>query len=324
MRIAIIFGTANQGVGYGFAQALLSMQNRRTDVFERLEIVCVDLFPPLASKDPQPFPLHHLECNIADMDQVSNLPTRIRQLLNIDHLDIALIINCVAVFANSGDILSASPANFDLAFRVNVLGAVYIQSTFLPILILNPSPSQIIHCSSLASLTHGAGEPYLSSKIALNSIVESTARSLQSNPQTRHVSAHLILPGVVNTKFAESSARVKKVLQPRPNNNNNKPSNHNSHNKGSAFAGSDNENKVFKEMMSLGHSPLELANRALDQLLLKPGNSGPKPFLVVLDNNPPVNLEQDQSLRISTLLHGGIPAVNTPPIVFEARRRARL
>jgi len=133
---------------------------------------------------------------------------------------------------------------------------------------------------------------------------ESLARDLAAN--TRHVSAHLVLPGVVNTSFAKSSAVADKLLTGR------KAPQRAS---GAAFAGDEGGKAFFAKMMSLGLLPAQVSERVVQQL-----RRVPPPFLIVVDNEPhAMDLKRVADARIGDLLAGRVPDVEAPPIVREAK-----
>ena len=120
------------------------------------------------------------------------------------------------------------------------------------------------------------------------------------------MSAHLVLPGVVNTSFAKSSAVVDKLLTGRKT-----PQRAS----GAAFAGDEGGKAFFSKMMSLGLSPARVSERVLQQL-----HKVPPPFLIVVDNDPhAVDLKRVAKARIHDLLAGRVPEVEAPPIVRQAK-----
>jgi short-subunit dehydrogenase len=157
----------------------------------------------------------------------------------------------------------------------------------------------------------------VSSKVALLQMCESTARALASDPKSRHVSCHIIMPGVVQTQFAASSVRAQNLHQasctseaalnpsaPAPNSG--------------SFAGDDASKHVFGHMMSLGLLPGQIAQQVFERL------AWDNAFMIVCDNSPAIDLAKALDERARALLSGAVPAVDVPPIVLEARRRAGL
>jgi short-subunit dehydrogenase len=70
--------------------------------------------------------------------------------------------------------------------------------------------SKIVATSSLSGLINSApatGVPYVVSKHSVTLIMESLQHELRKSEATRHVSSHLLLPGIIRTGITENSRR---------------------------------------------------------------------------------------------------------------------
>lgn len=85
-------------------------------------------------------------------------------------------------------------------FDTNVRGPLNGLEALLPVLTAskNKTPKSIVITGSKQGITNppGAGNPaYNASKAAIKNLAEHLAFDLRSDPATRHISAHLLIPG---------------------------------------------------------------------------------------------------------------------------------
>jgi short-subunit dehydrogenase len=70
----------------------------------------------------------------------------------------------------------------------------------------NSSPSSIIITGSKQGITNPPGNPaYNSSKATVKSLTEHLAHDLRSDPSTKHISVHLLIPGWTYTSLMHTS-----------------------------------------------------------------------------------------------------------------------
>jgi len=212
-RTCVVFGGANQGIGYAFAREALRAHRMRVILCDIDGKRCQDAAKTLTINDTDAAKM--IEAVQVD---ISSNQDMLRLEKTLSGRDVAIVINAAAVFADSAehDSLAATSLDWELAYRVNVLGAVNVQRLAVNLL-SRDKPAHLIQVSSLSAFTGGSGEPYVSSKTALVGLTESLARTLQRNRQQfPKLNVHVVLPGVVNTKFAVSSFRAKRLLTSSP------------------------------------------------------------------------------------------------------------
>ena len=101
-----------------------------------------------------------------------------------------------------------------LCLDVNVWGVINGLHVFTPRMIAQTSPSKIAATSSLSGLMNSSpdtGVPYVVAKHSVTLIMESLEHELRSDMR-RHVSAHLLLPGILRTRITENSMRSARVV----------------------------------------------------------------------------------------------------------------
>jgi NAD(P)-dependent dehydrogenase (short-subunit alcohol dehydrogenase family) len=97
-----------------------------------------------------------------------------------------------------------------LCLEVNVWGVINGLHVFTPKMIKQKTVSKIVATSSLSGLINSApatGVPYVVSKHSVTLIMESLQHELRKSEATRHVSSHLLLPGIIRTGITENSRR---------------------------------------------------------------------------------------------------------------------
>ena len=97
-----------------------------------------------------------------------------------------------------------------LCLDVNVWGVINGLHVFTPRMIAQGAgrPSKIVATSSLSGLMNSApdtGVPYVVAKHSCTLIMESLQHELRRSEAKRHVSAHLLHPGIVRTNITENS-----------------------------------------------------------------------------------------------------------------------
>jgi NAD(P)-dependent dehydrogenase (short-subunit alcohol dehydrogenase family) len=145
-RQAVVCGAANGGVGFALAEYL------RLEL--KLDVCLVDIDAARLARLPATY--KSVACDVGSLEQVAALPAKVARAFEPMLLDLAYVVNCSAVFANSQDPVHTAPRSWAMAFRINLVGAFAFQQAFLPLLLASALPSRVIHCGSLAALTGGA------------------------------------------------------------------------------------------------------------------------------------------------------------------------
>lgn len=146
-RFAVVIGAGNLGLAYGIAQCALTKYQMKV-------ILCdIDEKTTLngANKLKNDFP--HVKHNVfhtpvdltkTEMDLTKALAQSVAPSL-LD--DIALVVNCAAIYL---DFAEPTLLDWDLSLRVNLLGAIYLQTQLIPFMLKQRTPSYFCQCSSLA------------------------------------------------------------------------------------------------------------------------------------------------------------------------------
>ncbi|KAH9257706.1 hypothetical protein BASA81_004164 [Batrachochytrium salamandrivorans] len=267
-QVCIVFGAAQaDGLGFAFAKEAGARHGMRVALcdVDRGRLMEREMDLSLAKVECCIIPL-----DIADPEQVSLAGLRAQQLLGCQ--DVGIVINFAGLFAEDEDQEKPDVRLWELAYRINVLGAVYVNKMALA---LNQT-LHLVQVSSLSAFTGGTGEPYASTKLALTSLVESLQRS-----KPRLVSPHLVLPGVVQTKFASSSYRIKQT-----------------HNITKASGPTPAVQRELKEMIQLGLHPDHVATKIFQGLAANR-------FYITVDNALPIDLDRVFAKKSQALLVTG-------------------
>jgi NAD(P)-dependent dehydrogenase (short-subunit alcohol dehydrogenase family) len=109
--------------------------------------------------------------------------------------DVTLLVNNAGVLSGF-DVLKASQAEFDAAFRTNVYGTLHVIKTFVPVLERVGGGATIVNVLSLVSLgSFPAMGGYSASKAAAYSITQ----SLRAGLKPRGIDVLAVLPGPIDT-----------------------------------------------------------------------------------------------------------------------------
>jgi short-subunit dehydrogenase len=311
---AIILGAGNFGLAYGIAIEC-RLKNMNIIIGDYLPKSKLENCVKKLQQDTTTTTTNNLpQIDILEMD-ITNYSTWEKPLISIcQEQNVTLIFNGIAIFLSS-------PSDVELTFKINYFSAIHLHRTLIPILVAKKQQKQqqrcqFVQCGSLASLTSGAVEPYLSSKVALLTTVESDARELQQHQQSNVVSLHIFLPAVVQSSLAINSQTIKKqfLQQPPLKNTNSK------NKKQSSFAGDDGSGLVLQKLLSLGLTPRDAAKILLkglesSQFYIIAGNLGEDDFL-----------RKCFDRRTETILNRSTKPVQVvaPPIVDQARKLAGL
>ena len=135
-------------------------------------------------------------CNAGDLEQIDALMTYIKN--ECGRLDI--LINNAAANPYYGPATDLPPDAFDKTVAVNLKGPYYFMSGAVP-LMMESGGGAIVNVASIAALLSMPGQAvYSMTKAGLISITKAFAREYGQGG----VRVNAILPGVVETKFAEA------------------------------------------------------------------------------------------------------------------------
>jgi len=116
---------------------------------------------------------------------------------------------CNAGVARSGgSALGGSMGTFAKVMSINYMGAVQVCDAFLPAMIEAGKPATVVNTGSKQGITKPPGNvAYNASKAALNAFTEGLQHELRSKEGCQ-VSAHLLVPGWVNTAIMLNSKKA--------------------------------------------------------------------------------------------------------------------
>jgi len=135
-------------------------------------------------------------CHAADLDQIEALMAFIRD--ECGRLDI--LVNNAAANPYYGPAAGLPPDAFDKTVAVNLKGPYYFMSHAVPLMI-ESGGGAIVNVASIAALLSMQGQAvYSMTKAGLVNLTKTFAREYGQSG----VRANAILPGVVETKFAEA------------------------------------------------------------------------------------------------------------------------
>jgi NAD(P)-dependent dehydrogenase (short-subunit alcohol dehydrogenase family) len=142
-------------------------------------------------------------CHAGKLEQIAGLMTEIDAELG--RLDI--LINNAATSTHYGPANELPPEAFDQSVAVNLKGPYYFMTYALPLMLKNGGGS-IVNVASIAGLAALPGQAvYSMTKAGLMSLTRSFAKEFGK----AGVRVNAILPGVVETKFAEALVSDPKV-----------------------------------------------------------------------------------------------------------------
>lgn len=135
-------------------------------------------------------------CNASDLGQIESLMEFVKQ--DLGGLDI--LINNAAANPYHGPATGLPPDAFDKSVAVNLKGPYYFMSQAVPLMI-EGGGGAIVNVASIAGLTPmPGGAVYSMTKAGLISLTKSFAKEYGQ----QGIRVNAILPGVVETKFAEA------------------------------------------------------------------------------------------------------------------------
>lgn len=190
-RVALVNG-ASRGIGEAIAHGLARCGARVVCTSRRIEGVqaVVDAIVAAGGEAVAD------TCHAGDLDQIAALMGRVRETCG--RLDI--LINNAAANPYYGPATGLPPDAFDKTVAVNLKGPFYFMSHAVP-LMTESGGGAIVNVASIAALRASPGQAvYSMTKAGLVALTRSFAK--EYGPSGIRVNA--ILPGVVETKFAQA------------------------------------------------------------------------------------------------------------------------
>ncbi len=183
-RTAVVTGAAG-GIGRALAE-LLSERGYRMCLFDidgsALELVASDLDAEVV-----------VQGDVAD-------PVVVQEFADSVGVADLLCLNAGVISASTGAPWEASPEEWDRVLGVNVFGVVNGLRSFIPPMLGDQVPRQILITASLAgATTWPGGGPYAASKHAVLAVAEQTALGLADT----RVQVTVLCPALVRTSMSE-------------------------------------------------------------------------------------------------------------------------
>ena len=190
-KIALVNG-ASRGIGLAIARGLAAAGATVVVTSRSMEGAA----EAAASVDADGGKAVPLACHAGRLDEIEALFEAIRT----DHGRLDVLVNNAATNPYYGPAHGLPPDAFDKTVEVNLKGPYYMMANAVPLMIESGGGS-IVNVSSIVSLVSMPGQaPYAMTKAALVSLTRSFAK--EYGPQGIRVNA--ILPGVVETRFAQA------------------------------------------------------------------------------------------------------------------------
>ena len=178
-KVAVITG-GNSGIGYATAKqfkeqgATVIITGRRKEAIE---------------KAASELGIHAIVADQSSISDIENLASKVKE--DFGQVDI-LFIN--AGIAGLGTIEQATETLYDDIMNINLKGAYFTLSKFIPI--LNDGASVVFLSSNTASMSGAGSSIYSSSKTALNAVMKIAAVELAS----RKIRVNSVSPGPTETE----------------------------------------------------------------------------------------------------------------------------
>jgi len=178
-KVAVITG-GNSGIGYATAKqfkeqgATVIITGRRKEAIE---------------KAASELGIHAIVADQSSISDIENLASKVKE--DFGQVDI-LFIN--AGIAGIGTIEQATETLYDDIMNINLKGAYFTLSKFIPI--LNDGASVVFLSSNTASMSGAGSSIYSSSKTALNAVMKIAAVELAS----RKIRVNSVSPGPTETE----------------------------------------------------------------------------------------------------------------------------
>ena len=205
-KVAVVNG-ASRGIGEAIARGLASCDAQVLLSSRSLESV-QEVADSIVAEGGKAVAM---ACHAGRMREIGELFDFVRK--EFGRLDI--LINNAATNPYYGPAADLPPDAFDKTVDVNLKGPYYMMSRAIPLMI-DSGGGSIVNVASIVALVTMAGQaPYAMTKAGLVSLTRSFAKEYGGNG----IRVNAILPGIVETKFAEAltgDPRVQKWISHLP------------------------------------------------------------------------------------------------------------
>ena len=153
--------------------------------------------------------VHGAVCDVTDLSSVEGLLAAARSAFPSSPIQF-IAANAGVIFPR-GTILTATPEEWDLTYRVNVIGVANTLKTFVPVMLQQPEQAIVQVTASAAGVSFGGAGPYGTSKLAALGIAEALRRELESEEgalEKLHIVA--LCPAIVTTGLLDTSTEMTK------------------------------------------------------------------------------------------------------------------
>ncbi|MGF6191942.1 SDR family oxidoreductase [Serratia sp. 2723] len=152
----------------------------------------------LKSSHPQGDNLHILQCNVADVSEVSSLANELEKLAHEVHV----LINNAGIYKDN--VFSAlTYEEFDQVIRVNLYGTFNMTKRLLPLL-RHARNSTVVNISSISGITSSFGQSNYS---AAKAGIIGFTRTLASEMASKGVRVNAVAPGMIESRMVKKVPR---------------------------------------------------------------------------------------------------------------------
>jgi NAD(P)-dependent dehydrogenase (short-subunit alcohol dehydrogenase family) len=204
--VAVLTGAAS-GLGLSMAKQACK---------QGMHVVVSDVRPsairPAVESLQQEYPscqVRGIVCDVTDPASVASLLTATQSFFPSSPIQF-IAANAGVIFPR-GTILTATPAEWDLTYRVNVLGVANTLRVFVPVMLKQPEQSVVEVTASAAGVSFGSVGPYGTSKQAALGVAEALHRELETvEGALDKVHVVALCPAIVTTGLLETSTEMTK------------------------------------------------------------------------------------------------------------------
>ncbi|WP_199063569.1 SDR family NAD(P)-dependent oxidoreductase [Serratia sp. ASV30] len=163
----------------------------------------------LKTSHPQGDNLHILQCNVADVSEVSNLADELEKQAHEVHV----LINNAGIYKDN--VFSAlTYEEFDQVIKVNLYGTFTMTKRLLPLL-RHARNSTVVNISSISGITSSFGQSNYS---AAKAGIIGLTRTLASEMASKGIRVNAVAPGMIESRMVKKVPRqiVRNVMSAIP------------------------------------------------------------------------------------------------------------
>ena len=192
-KVAVVTGAAS-GIGRGIAEAFVEAG---------MKVVLSDIEAPALQATTEALravggDVHSFVADVSKPEQVEGLAQAALSAYGAVHV----LCNNAGVGVRGGASWDSTLDDWEWILGVNLMGVVYGQRTFLPIMLRQGTEAHIVNTASVTALISGEGTLYATTKAAVLMLSESTYLELQRRAPL--VSMSVVCPGFVDTNIMAS------------------------------------------------------------------------------------------------------------------------